>query len=134
LMGLAEITQCRFYKNGTLISREGELSDHLYIVGKGSLKIIKTKNNVKTILSILREGETYGEIGLFSKSPRSASAIANEDCKLWVIQRSELKRFLLEMPEIAYNFLEMFSEKLRKSSDEVASLHMLCSTEKKEFL
>jgi CRP-like cAMP-binding protein/ATP/ADP translocase len=134
LMGLAEITQCRFYKSGTLISREGELSDHLYIVGKGSLKIIKTKNNVKTILSILREGETYGEIGLFSKSPRSASAIANEDCKLWVIQRSELKRFLLEMPEIAYNFLEIFSEKLRKSSDEVASLHMLCSTEKKEFL
>jgi hypothetical protein len=133
LMEIAEVTQRVAYNNGTLISREGELSDHLYIVKSGSLKIVKVKNNIKTILSIIRPGETYGEIGLFNQAPRSASAIANEDCELWVIQRSSLKRLLLEMPEIAYNFLEAFSEKLRKSGEEVASLHTTLSTSIKDY-
>ena len=88
---------------------------------------------MKTVISILQVGETYGEIGLFNQAPRSASAIANEDCELWVIQRSALKRFLLDMPEIAYNFLEVFSEKLRKSSEEVVELHASVSKTKKDY-
>jgi len=134
LMGLAEITRSMSYKAGTLISREGEVSDHLYIVRKGGLKIVKSKNNIKTILTILHAGETYGEIGLFNQAPRSASAIAQEDCEVWVIQRSSLKKFLLEMPEIAYNFLEVFSEKLRKNSEEVAQLQYSFANSKKDYL
>jgi CRP-like cAMP-binding protein len=103
-------------------------------VRTGSLKIVKSKNNVKTILTILRAGETYGEIGLFNQAPRSASAIAHEDCELWVIQRSSLKKFLLEMPEIAYNFLEVFSEKLRKNSEEIAQLNSSFANNKKDYL
>jgi CRP-like cAMP-binding protein len=132
LIELAEIIQRLAYKKGTLISREGELSDHLYVVASGSLKIVKVKNGVKTILSIVAKGETYGEIGLFNQAPRSASAIANEDCELWVVQRSALKKFLLEMPEIAYNLLEVFSEKLRRSGEEVALLQTTLSTGLKE--
>jgi hypothetical protein len=133
LMELAEITQRLTYKKGTLISREGELSDHLYIVAGGSLKIVKAKNGVKTILSIVGKGETYGEIGLFNQAPRSASAVANEDCELWVIQRSALKKTLLDMPEIAYNLLGVFSEKLRRSGEEVALLHTTLSSSIKEL-
>jgi MFS family permease len=132
LIELAETAKRICYRKGTLISREGELSDHLYIVAKGSLKIVKVKNNVKSILSIIRKGETYGEIGLFNQAPRSASAIANEDCELWVIKRSSLKKILMEMPEIAYNLLEVFSEKLKRSSEEVALLNTTLSTSLKE--
>jgi CRP-like cAMP-binding protein len=133
LIELAAISQRLSYKEGTLISREGELSDHLYLVANGSLKIVKMKNNVKTILSIIEKGETYGEIGLFNQAPRSATAVANEDCDLWVIQRSGLKKLLLDMPDIAYNLLEVFSEKLRKSGEEVAHLRRSLSNSKKEL-
>jgi CRP-like cAMP-binding protein len=133
LIELAAISQRFSYKEGTLISREGELSDHLYIVARGSLKIVKMKNNVKSILSIIEKGETYGEMGLFNQAPRFASAVANEDCDLWVIQRSALKKLLLDMPDIAYNLLEAFSEKMRKSGEEVARLRMDLSNSKKEF-
>jgi len=134
LIELAGISKRLSYRAGTLISREGELSDHLYIVAKGSLKIVKIKNNVKTILSIIEKGDTYGEIGLFNQAPRSASAIADSDCDLWVIQRSALKKLLLEMPDIAYNLLEVFSEKLKKSGDEVANLRTGFSVTKKELV
>jgi hypothetical protein len=133
LIELAEISLRLSYKEGTLISREGELSDHLYVVASGSLKIVKIKNNVKTILSIIQKGETYGEMGLFNQAPRFASAVANEDCDLWVIQRSALKKLLLDMPDIAYNLLEVFSEKLRKSGEDLAQLQRSLSNSKKEF-
>ncbi|MBD3392150.1 MAG: cyclic nucleotide-binding domain-containing protein, partial [Chitinivibrionales bacterium] len=127
LMGLAEISKLVSYKKDTIISREGDISDHLYVVRRGSLKIAKVKNNVRTILSIVRQGESYGEIGLLNQAPRSASAVANEDCEVYVVQRDSLKKLLMEMPEIAYNFLEIFSEKLRRSGEEVALLHTTLS-------
>jgi hypothetical protein len=134
LMELSELTSSMSYKAGTLISREGELSEHLYLVASGSLKIVKIKNNVKTILSSVQKGETYGEIGLFNQAPRSASAIANEDCEVWILQRGELKKLLLEMPDIAYNLLEVFSDKLRKTGEEVAELHSALSSNRKEYI
>lgn len=133
LMALAEISELTSYKKGVTISKEDSISDHLYIVKNGSLKIVKVKHNIKTVLSIIRSGEAYGEIGLFSQSPRSASAIANEDCEIYVIQRSSLKRLLLDFPEITYNLIEVFSDKLRKSSEELTLLHtMLAEKYKKD--
>jgi len=38
------------------------------------------------------------------------------------------------MPEIAYNFLEVFSEKLRKCSEEVSELHASVSKTRRDYL
>ncbi|MDD5673261.1 MAG: HEAT repeat domain-containing protein, partial [Chitinivibrionales bacterium] len=122
LMGVAEISQVRAFAKDTVISNQDEIADHLYIVARGSLRIVKFTKGYGAVLGIVREGEAYGEIGLFTASPRSASAIAEEDCELYIIRRSAFKKVLLEIPEISYNFLEIFSEKLRKSGEEVALL------------
>ena len=132
LMGLAEASKLVNHPKDTVISREGDVAEHLYIVKSGSLKIVKIKNNIRVILSIIRIGEAYGEVGLFGHNPRSASAVANENCQLLVIQRESLKKQLMEMPEIAYNFLEIFSDKLRKSGEEVALLHTTLTHSLKE--
>jgi MFS family permease len=129
LMGLAEISSLATFARDEVISSEGEISDHLYIVKTGSLKIVKMKSAVRTILSIIRPGEAYGEIGLFNQAPRSATSIANEPCEVFVIQRHALKRLLMDIPEIAFNFLAVFSEKLRKSGEEVALLHTTLSNQ-----
>jgi hypothetical protein len=132
LAGLAEISRIVSYAKDEEISHEGDVAEHLYIVKSGSLKIVKVKNSVKSILSILKPGETYGEIGLFSQEPRSASAVANELCQVFVVKRAPLKKLLLEIPEIAYNVIEVFSQKLRKSGEEVALLHTTLSGKLRE--
>ena len=45
-----------------------------------------------------------------------------------------MKKFLLDMPEIAYILLEVFSEKLRKSSEEVVELNASIVKAKKDHL
>jgi hypothetical protein len=115
LMPLAEICEQKAYEKGTVISREGEVSDHLYVVKTGAVRIERKGDKGSDVLATIRPGETYGEIGLFTQAQRSATAVAADDCRLYEVQRSALKRLLLNVPEIAYNFLEIFSEKLRRS-------------------
>lgn len=123
LMRLAEISQYAVYEKDTVISVQGEVSDQLYIVKKGNLKVVKSESGSnETVITIIKEGETYGEIGLFSQAPRSASAIASEFCELFIIKRGSFKKLLLEVPEIAYNMLETMSERLRKNGDEMVEL------------
>lgn len=118
LMPLAEICEQKAYASGTTISREGDVSDHLYVVRSGAVRIEKSRGDSTTTLAVIESGDTYGEIGLFSQAQRSATAVAQEDCRLYEVQRSALKRLLLSVPEIAYNFLEIFSDKLRRSGED----------------
>jgi hypothetical protein len=115
LMAVAEICEQKSCDAGTILSREGEVSDQLYIVKSGAVDIVK--ENPRRVIAQLRAGETYGEVGMFSQAQRSATAVAREHCRVLAIQRSALKKLLLRMPEITYSFLEIFSDKLRRSGD-----------------
>lgn len=120
LMTLAETTQSATYAKGDIVSREGDVAEQLYIVRTGSLQVHKNTKGVVSHIGNVRAGEIYGEIGLFNQAPRFATATAETPCEIWILQRMVLKKFILDMPEIAYTFLEVFSEKLRRSSEELA--------------
>jgi len=119
LMPLAEICEQRMYEEGTVISSEGDVSDHLFVVKSGSVGITRMVGGQRRLISVIGAGDTYGEVGLFSRGQRSATAVAHSDCCLFDIQRAALKRIVMDVPEIAYNFLEIFSEKLRSGGDPV---------------
>jgi CRP-like cAMP-binding protein len=122
LMSLAEITQHVVYEKEAVISTQGELSEHLYIVKTGCIRVVRSDGVINTEILKVTSGETYGEIGLFTHAPRSASAIADEHCELYMIKRPALKKLLLEIPDIATSLLEVLSERLRKSGEEVVEL------------
>jgi CRP-like cAMP-binding protein len=130
LMGLAEIAKLVVYPMGTIISAEGEIPDHLYIVRKGSLRIERSKSESVDCVATVMAGETYGEIGLFGQAPRYATAVTGEESELFMIQRSMLKKLLMDIPELAYNFLEIFSEKLRLYSEELSVLRYTSAGQK----
>lgn len=117
LMELAEICILKRFEAGTILSREGDVSDHLYIVKTGQIRIVKKGPAGDTVISEIESGDSYGELGLFHQSPRSASAVAAADCELYLVQRSALKKLLMSVPEIAYNFLEIFAAKLLRTTD-----------------
>lgn len=122
LMRLAEIAQEAAYPKDTLISAQGEISDILYIVKKGSLRVVKSEGDLSTVLRKVNSGDTYGEIGLFTQTPRTASAYADEQCELLIIRRGIFKKLLLEIPDIAVSLLEVLCERLKKRGDTVLDL------------
>lgn len=122
ILKLAEISRAVQYPKGVLISSEGEVSDNLFIVKKGTLKIVKNTGNEAKTIAVIGAGETYGELGLFTKVARSASAITQKECELYIIKRGEFKKLILKIPEITFNLLEVVSERLRVSVKELADL------------
>jgi hypothetical protein len=125
LLKLAEIACPVDYEPDEVISKQGDIAEHLYIVKTGSLKVLKQDGDKLVNVSVINVGETYGEIGLFNQAPRSASAVAIEKCSLLIIKRAQLKKMLIEVPDIAFNLLGVLSDRLRKSGEEY--IHMMHS-------
>ncbi|MCG8571522.1 MAG: cyclic nucleotide-binding domain-containing protein [Spirochaetes bacterium] len=75
------------FKKEDIIFLEQETGEHFYFIEQGKVKICHIHPNREVILSILKEGEFFGEMALLNRTTRMASAIAFDNCKLLVLER-----------------------------------------------
>lgn len=122
LVQLAEGVHEVVYREGDLISREGDRANHLYIIKEGHADIVISNDNNPVKFAELNTGDAYGEVGLFNQDIRSASVVATTRCKVFVLSRSYLKKMVAQIPELANTFLQVFGMKLQQSHDEVIRL------------
>ncbi|GMO26168.1 MAG: hypothetical protein Ta2B_06240 [Termitinemataceae bacterium] len=78
----------RFYPVNTLIFSEKELGTEMFVVQKGKINITKIVDNKEIILATLKQGDVLGEMGLIDQKPRSANAVATEDCEIMAIAKA----------------------------------------------
>jgi CRP-like cAMP-binding protein len=89
----------------------------------GIVKISVVSQDGKEIaLNLLGAGEIFGEIALLDGGPRTADAIALEDCQLLMLDRRDILPMLMEEPSVAIKLLEVLSNRLRRTSDQVEDL------------
>ncbi len=119
LMRLADGIEEVKYREGDLISREGDRANHLYLMREGSAVVTSKRSNEAVKYADLHSGDAYGEVGLFNQNIRNASVIATTQCTVFVISRSYLKKMVSQIPELAHSFLKVFGKKLQASHDEL---------------
>src|SRR5690625_262908 len=113
------------YGRGQTIYRAGELSEGLYIVHKGRVKIYRLSNTGKEqLVRILNPGDFTGELSLFSESIHDSYADAMERVELCVMTREEFHRFLIKYPTIAPKILTEFASRLAKTEHQAANIAM----------
>lgn len=81
-------------KRGGLLIQEGVDQNRLYVVVKGSFKIVRAKTD--SVIAILESGESIGEVNIFDPDVASASVLAAEDSEVWGIDREGLETYLSE--------------------------------------
>src|SRR5436190_23827426 len=95
---------CRYAKHTTLkrgatIFSKGDPGNSLVAVISGTVKIsISSPDGRNAILNLIGAGEIFGEIALLDRQPRSADAIANTNCELFIIDRREFIPFVQSQP------------------------------------
>ena len=105
LRALAEKTAFRTLAPDTLVIREGDLPDSLFVILKGRVRVFLTdENGAELVLTTKGAGEYFGEMMLDDR-PRSASVAALERSELGVIPREQFTAFLLEHPEVALRLI-----------------------------
>uniref|UniRef100_A0A7C3IJF0 Cyclic nucleotide-binding domain-containing protein n=1 Tax=Gracilinema caldarium TaxID=215591 RepID=A0A7C3IJF0_9SPIR len=102
----------RTYPKDTMIFSEGQPGDELYIIQKGSVKIVKIVDNNEVLLAVLRQGDIFGEMALLESKPRSANAIAYEDCTVLAVNKENFERMVGSQPQIISRLTQLLAERI----------------------
>ena len=105
-------------KKGGALFHQGSEGTALYIIKKGSVKIVlPSRRGDEVILAIFSEGDFFGEMALLDGLPRSADAVALESCELLVLSRVDFLAFLKNNENAIQHVLYSLSMRLRKTDD-----------------
>ncbi len=96
LLTIAEESEDREMVQDEKIFSKGDSPDGLYIVASGTLNV-KRGNQ---IISTLKEGDFFGEIGLLDDSARVADVIAHTDGTLLFIEKEIFDSITEDLPEV----------------------------------
>ena len=87
---------------GAVVVSQDEVGDSLFVIMSGRIKVMITGESGREVtLSLLRSGESFGEMALFDESPRSANCVAVEPTTLLALSREDLMRHVQAHPRTA---------------------------------
>jgi CRP-like cAMP-binding protein len=99
---------------GTLIVREGDPGDACYVIGTGSVRVLKRTPDGRRLVEVARlsEGSLFGEFALLADRRRHASVEALTDVELFEIPRRLLDELAIEHPGLGGTLSKFFRERL----------------------
>ena len=102
----------RVYPKDTMIMSENQSGADMFIIQDGRVKISKIVDGTEVTLAILKKGDMFGEMALLENKPRSASAIAEEDCRLMTVNRQNFDQMVATQPQLVARLTTMLSERI----------------------
>lgn len=117
LSRLADVTTAEHRPAGTLIVKEGEPGDALYVIASGMVKIFVTNDEGGEVtVAELGPADAFGEMALITGDPRSASVQAEEDTELLALSKNDFDRILGDTPALARSILETVCRRLSQAN------------------
>ena len=117
---------------GAVIFNEGEPGNEAYLVSSGAVTISRsTLDRSESLdLATLPSGAIFGELSLIDDEPRSASAIALNNCELVVLSREAFWQKAREDADYLKSLLTILSQRLR-DVDQRAFVYAHSTTEER---
>lgn len=123
----------RQFKKGEILFKEGDPSDAMYVIKKGTIAITKAKGSSEIILAELRAGEMLGEMAFFDGKPRSAGARAIDDSDVITLPFSALHAQFKTFPEWLKAMVKTVNSNLRNANQTIKNLQAASGGEKEMF-
>jgi CRP/FNR family cyclic AMP-dependent transcriptional regulator len=122
LAQIAKSAHVRSYAAGETIVSEGENGIGLYVISSGEVDVYQTRDGEERQLRVMRPGEVFGQLGLLTDHPRTASvrAVSNTECLVFTAWN--FRAMLAESPEIAGHLLGTLAQWLVEAEDRAAAL------------
>jgi CRP-like cAMP-binding protein len=114
---LKDIGHVRKLRKGDILFNEGDEGDEMFLIKSGKIRIVKEMDNgEEKILAFLGEGSFFGEMAILDNIPRSASAIAEVDTELIIVDREAFLSKINENPFIKYT-ISTLTHRLRRVNE-----------------
>lgn len=104
----------RIYANGEIIFAEGDKGEVMYVIQSGQVKVTKNTAKGEIELAVLGSGDILGEMALFDKLTRSATAVAVGEARILSVDKKKLFATISRDPTLAFKIIETMSHRIRK--------------------
>ena len=100
---LARLVTLRDLKQGEALAAEGAVDNHLYVILRGTLGVIRNAGTDQAVtINTLSPGDFVGEMGFMDGSVLYASKVALGATQVLGLEREKLESLLHSHPEIVY--------------------------------
>ena len=123
LNGVFELLQEETIPANTQVFHEDDISDAIFILKEGSVKITLRavwRMQKEDIITIIRPGEIFGEFSFIDGARRSASAMALDDITVFTLSRADFDVYAIKHPTVAttvmHNIAWLLTQKIRNTN------------------
>lgn len=99
-----------FGPNETLC-RQGDAADSLYIVHRGRVRVRVAADGGEREVAQLGTGSYFGEMGLMTGEPRSATVLADGHVTAFRLEKEPFRQLLAQRPELAESIAELLAQR-----------------------
>ena len=118
LSSIAAITNEKAFPAHSMIFREGDSGDALYIIKTGQVAIQKrSRHDTDVVLATYGTGEVIGDMSLIDDQPRSASLLTLVPTTCYIIEGSHFQFFLYSHREVTRSTLSLLTQRLRRANE-----------------
>ncbi|MBI4594973.1 MAG: cyclic nucleotide-binding domain-containing protein [Candidatus Tectomicrobia bacterium] len=112
------------YTDGEIIFAEGDRGEVMYIIQSGKVRLTKKTPQGEIELAVLGSGEILGEMSLFDRLTRSATAVAMGKARILSVDKKKLFSTINGDPTIAFKIIETMCRRIRKLDQDFSELMM----------
>lgn len=136
LQSLLSHIQSQTFPEGSLVCREGEGGDSLFVISRGEVSITKQIPEGREVcVRNLRDGDFFGEFGFFIDQKRHATVKAVTECEILEISRNALNKMIEIHPRLNEVLQNLFRERILDNFLALSPIFSsLCSSERGEFM
>jgi CRP-like cAMP-binding protein len=116
----------REYPRNRVIRFAHDPCDAFYVVLRGQVKVMLiAEDGREVVLSLVRQGDFFGEMTLLDDEPYAASVIASEDSRLLVLRRDDFRRSIRDLPDMSFGLLRALAGRLLEADHKIGGLMLL---------
>jgi len=113
----------KVYEKDEVIFFENDSVKKLYFLINGKVKLsMLSAEGKEKVLTILQEGDIFGELSLFDEDPHPLTAEVMDDARLLIIPWNEMEKMIIKRPTLAIKIIEALSKKTRLLTSQVREL------------
>ena len=119
---LAFTSELCTFDGGEVLFEAGDAADSAYVIMEGEVEIVVETGAGPVVEGVLGPNELFGELGVLTNSPRSATIRARDGLVALRISDEMFLKLLAENPEAALDVMRQLSDKLVRSQDQFIGL------------
>jgi len=106
------------FKQGDVITREGDAGDNFYIIERGTVDYTQKNNEGhEELVGHGKEGDYFGEIALLTNKPRAATVTCTSDCIFLALDRKTFVRVMGPLDNILKRNIGKYKSWLELKAD-----------------